>query len=299
VVNALATKPGINGANTLSIPKEWDSVWFRKFIANSLKGADVRNAVGANGISVTGTIASPYATIGFGAPVTLPAPVTISSSPGQISLTVNGASGLTAIVINATGTSNPVQGLLISNDGVHDVDMAISTSSAGDSYYRAVNLGGVNWSFGNRRSDNAFVISAAVGLTNPKFTIATTGAITIPVPSAGTSLTVNAIAGQNSIIATDGTVICAFGTVAGTEFYNAVTSNHAQTFYTNNVKRLTIAAAGGATFTGTLAYAATTSTGANTATLGANKPGSAVALTPNTWETVVIGGTTFFRPLWI
>jgi hypothetical protein len=59
----LQTKPGINGANVLSIPKDWDDTWFRKFINNSLKGADVRNAVGLNGITVTGNIASPYATI--------------------------------------------------------------------------------------------------------------------------------------------------------------------------------------------------------------------------------------------
>lgn len=64
----LKTKPGINGANTLSIPTTWDATWFRRFIANSLKGADVRNAVGVNGIVVSGTIASPYATIGISTP---------------------------------------------------------------------------------------------------------------------------------------------------------------------------------------------------------------------------------------
>jgi hypothetical protein len=63
MVIALASKPGITGANTLSIPKDWDQVWFRHFINNQLKGADVRNAVGSNGVTVTGTIASPYGTI--------------------------------------------------------------------------------------------------------------------------------------------------------------------------------------------------------------------------------------------
>jgi hypothetical protein len=103
----LATKPGINGANTLSIPKDWDATWFRKFIANSLKGADVRNAVGVNGISVTGTIASPYATIGFAAPITLPGPVTISASASGFgpTLLVNGptAGGSGLEVTGATG----------------------------------------------------------------------------------------------------------------------------------------------------------------------------------------------------
>jgi hypothetical protein len=68
MVTALPTKPGINGANILSIPVEWDATWFRKLINNSLKGADVRNAIGANGIKVTGNIASPYATIGLATP---------------------------------------------------------------------------------------------------------------------------------------------------------------------------------------------------------------------------------------
>jgi hypothetical protein len=60
---ALKTKPGINGANVLSIPNEWDATWFRKFINNSLKGADVRNAIAGTGITITGNISSPYATI--------------------------------------------------------------------------------------------------------------------------------------------------------------------------------------------------------------------------------------------
>jgi hypothetical protein len=60
---ALKTKPGINGANVLSIPNEWDAAWFRKFINNSLKGADVRNAIAGPGITITGNISSPYATI--------------------------------------------------------------------------------------------------------------------------------------------------------------------------------------------------------------------------------------------
>jgi hypothetical protein len=62
---ALASKPGLTGATALSIPKDWSATWFRNFINNLLKGADVRNAQGANGVVVSGTIASPYATISF------------------------------------------------------------------------------------------------------------------------------------------------------------------------------------------------------------------------------------------
>lgn len=171
----LQTKPGINGANTLSIPKDWDSTWFRKFIANSLKGADVRNAVGSGGIVVSGNISSPYATIGFGAPVTLPGPVTITAPvTASPTLTLNGASNQSVLVINATGTSNPVQGIVINNDGAHDVDMAVSSTTAGDAYYRAVALGVTNWSWGVRRSDGAFVISEGVGLGAPVLTLAHT-----------------------------------------------------------------------------------------------------------------------------
>jgi hypothetical protein len=60
---ALASKPGISGATVLHIPKDWDATWFRNFINNLLKGADVRNAIGANGITVSGNISSPFATI--------------------------------------------------------------------------------------------------------------------------------------------------------------------------------------------------------------------------------------------
>lgn len=63
---ALVSKPGLTSTTTLSIPKSWDPAWFRGFINNQLKGGDVRNAVGANGISVTGNIASPYGAIALG-----------------------------------------------------------------------------------------------------------------------------------------------------------------------------------------------------------------------------------------
>lgn len=42
----------------------------------------------------------------------------------------------------------------------------------------------------------------------------------------------------------------------------------------------------------------TTSTGANVPTIGTNKPGSAVSLTPATWLTLIVNGTTYYTPLW-
>lgn len=41
------------------------------------------------------------------------------------------------------------------------------------------------------------------------------------------------------------------------------------------------------------------STGANTPILGTNKPGSAVTLSPQKWETVIRGGVAYIHPLWI
>ena len=71
----LKSLPGLDGAKVLSIPGSWSITWFRDFINNILKGADVRNAISGPGITVSGNIASPFATIslksqasGFGTP---------------------------------------------------------------------------------------------------------------------------------------------------------------------------------------------------------------------------------------
>jgi hypothetical protein len=70
---ALKSKPGLSSTTTLNIPATWNATWFRNLISNQLKGADVRNADGANGISISGTIASPYATISIGSgPIVIP-----------------------------------------------------------------------------------------------------------------------------------------------------------------------------------------------------------------------------------
>lgn len=103
----LASKPGMTSSSiATSIPKDWDPKWFKSVIGNLMQGGDVRNAVGQNGILVSGNIASPYATIGFKAPVTLPAPVTINSATGQTSLIVNGAAGQFAEIVNCSSTGN-------------------------------------------------------------------------------------------------------------------------------------------------------------------------------------------------
>jgi hypothetical protein len=93
----LPSKPGITGASVLSVPDQWSPSWFRGFVSNLLKGADVRNAQGINGISVSGTIASPYATISFNpttTTVTAPAAGGAGALPatpaGYVTILVNG-----------------------------------------------------------------------------------------------------------------------------------------------------------------------------------------------------------------
>lgn len=58
-------KPGLTAGAVKHVTKEWDQHWFRRFVANFLAGADVRNAIGVNGVKITGNITSPYATIGL------------------------------------------------------------------------------------------------------------------------------------------------------------------------------------------------------------------------------------------
>jgi hypothetical protein len=59
----LVSKPGITNAAVLSIPTQWNAQWFQNFISSYLKGADVRNAIAGTGITITGNLTSPYATI--------------------------------------------------------------------------------------------------------------------------------------------------------------------------------------------------------------------------------------------
>jgi len=103
----LKSKPGLSSTTTLNIPKDWDPTWFRNFISNQLKGADVRNAVGTNGIAVSGTIASPYATISLaGGPATITGPLTINGNSSTPALIINAPSGQSGyILLEANGTA--------------------------------------------------------------------------------------------------------------------------------------------------------------------------------------------------
>ena len=92
-MSALTSKPGLTSASiTPSIPKDWNkdgAKFMKNLIGNQLQGADVRNAVGTGGITVSGNLTAPYATIGFKAPIILPGPVSIVNNGAATS---NGAS---------------------------------------------------------------------------------------------------------------------------------------------------------------------------------------------------------------
>lgn len=101
----LVSKPGITGASTLSIPKDWSPVWFRNLITTQLKGGDVRNAIGANGIKITGNISSPYATIGLSTPAGAAQSGSIYQGSGAPS-NANGNNGDFYFRTDTPGTAN-------------------------------------------------------------------------------------------------------------------------------------------------------------------------------------------------
>ncbi len=130
----LKSKPGLSSTTALSIPDEWSASWFRGFINNMLKGADVRNAVGAGGITVSGNISSPYATITYSGSGALTAPVVINSTAGQVSLTVNTAPGQNGLVVNNSSGS---QALTVAANGA-----VTTTYSAGGIAFKINVTGG-------------------------------------------------------------------------------------------------------------------------------------------------------------
>lgn len=124
---ALIAKPGISGASLLlSIPKEWSAKWFGGLVSNLLQGADARNALGKNGIVVSGNITSPYATISIGGAA---GGVVFPDTPSGANLTVGTTTAVSFYnqanlpsappggLIFVSGYVSPVRGRLIIGDG--------------------------------------------------------------------------------------------------------------------------------------------------------------------------------------
>lgn len=134
MANPIQSKPGITGASVLAIPKDWDQSWFKHLVHNQLKGADIRNAVGTGGIKVSGTLASPYATIGFAPPITLPGQVTITAPSTAIpALVVNGFNNANvgAIVVNGSAPGGNLIQLFNTSNGTGLKGWAIRVGSTG------------------------------------------------------------------------------------------------------------------------------------------------------------------------
>ena len=149
------------------------------------------------------------------------------------------------------------------------------------------------------------------------------GNVTIAAPSSGVAITVTAAAGGSAFEFADGggiavgdfnstaagggywtfsrsgAVKCYFGDaselVGGVIDSYAIRSGGAFSVATGGATpRLIIASGGAISLAGQ-----TLSTGTSVPTIGTNKPGSAVSLTPQTWLNIVINGTTYYLPLWI
>jgi len=317
----LKTKPGINGANVLSIPQTWDPTWFRHFIHNSLKGADVRNAVGTGGITVTGNISSPYATInGSGVissssivgtaneitvsvtagvatirlspNVVIPAPasgntLTVTGSPSGAAGDFVGSAGNYAVDISGSGASGQSYGLFIAA-GTTSVDAAI----------RIVNEAATANYFEIFGDGHGFLTPPSGGLSwsiAGNFTIATPAASTtaLNVMGAGTAgfsaavFQAGAIAGARGVTILAGTSSSDFNLVCAN---TANTGNNLLTL--DGVGNLTINAASGTLIT--VLTALTNGSGALVGTLS-NSPATG---NPTKWIPIVDNGVTRHIPAW-
>jgi hypothetical protein len=262
VTNVIKSKPGLTSASNLAIPQDWDQRWFKNFISQQLQGADVRNAVGASGILVTGNITSPYATIGFGAPVSLPGPVTISG--GSPSLTVTGSTVLASTTISAltvTGATTLTPTVHINGpDNLEFLDLNATPGftsgiymgfSSASSLKGAIGMGPI---LGGGVGVNDLALYTTVGgvIVN-----APTG-MTIETPTSGNSLTVNCAAFEGVLFNGGGTCLVqitdttqpVFRMYDGTETVDLTMSSHqgvlrtlgahALLLLTNNTTRITI-----------------------------------------------------------
>ncbi len=249
----LKSKPGLSSTTTLNIPTDWDPTWFRNFISNQLKGADVRNAVGSNGISVTGNISSPYATITFGGtanPINGPVIITGSgASPATAPLQINvtSAGGFGTVYSDGTNTQSYLgfgeasHQFQIGTVGAFELDFVTSNairmliSSGGNITLNAPTTGNTLVVNGNTNSSPE-VINAGVGQYGLQINGGSFAGITL-VSSTGTEGTNDLYLFQNT-----GVGASYFGT------RSATTLN----IQTNSATRLSISGTGAVSLSGNL-----------------------------------------------
>jgi Chaperone of endosialidase len=176
-MGTLISKPGISRVAVSSgVPKEWSQSWFRDFSSDYLKGADVRNAVGSNGITVTGNLTTPYASIGLSAPVIL------SGSPALTLIATAPDTGAT-LVLQGSTTIPSAAGIAFNNNGAA-ANAFIGLAAVAGNYVADAVVGDLVVST-NR---NAVRIATNDGVSTA-FEVTGNGNVAVGAPS--TSLTVN------------------------------------------------------------------------------------------------------------
>ena len=198
-------------------------------------GGVQRLAVTANGIySSLGALA----TVGYGF---LGDPNTGLYSPGadQVSVVTAGAARIAVTAAGNVTVAAPSSGVALTVNGE---TQSVNTNTA----FMVANA--ASTFFGSRTNCPVEIRSN----DTQRVLIAADGNVTINAPGSGTTQTVTAITGNQATQWTDGTVQVAVrcdGTPAG--FFGTV-SNHPLVIGTNATTRITVAAAGDATFTGSI-----------------------------------------------
>ena len=182
--------------------------------------------------------------------------LTLASFAGAVGLNVNAAYGAGAAisvalgtgtgfdqaVFNATGNSNGKMNSWITNSGAGSVDQRNICGTVGTQWFVTPTLAKIG-----TYSAHAFSLQAN-GLTS--LTIGTTGGVTIPAPTSGTTMQVTALAGQNAASFLAGPVKLASFTVAALPAAATVGAN-ARAFVTDGLAPTFMAtvAGGGAVLT--------------------------------------------------
>ncbi len=238
-MSALVSQPGLSAAKVLSIPKDWNAAWFRGLVQNMLTGADVRNAIGANGISVTGNIASPYATITLGpGPIFLTDP---NASTNTLTVSAPGADG-----VGAAGGGRAL--MLLGAPNSYTMELAGSVTS-GRSYGLFIHAGTTS-------ADTSFIVQNESRLTN-FFVIRGDGLLNMFGPGTGIS-SAYSVGSRSTLVLNGGSngSLIDFqenGTTGGYVYVNGAAGMQINAslgplnFYATNTLAMTIAQAGGVT----------------------------------------------------
>jgi hypothetical protein len=276
------------------------------------------NAAGVFDIADFNAGASRF-TIGTTGSITVPA----SATAGTQMLTVSGtASAYSIVAVGSSGSGTSFGLLVLAGTTSADAAFTVLNQAASLNFLTVNGVGATTISSGSA-SAVALTVNGSAASTNvlvvnigtaavTEAAILVTGAPTTGSVVTETIITSNTTSSTAIVDVSDGTnfgfmelqtsnVTPALetGGVTGSAVNMGSSSNIPLQICTNDTVRILIAGTGAVTIKGpTLSYQATVSTGTSVPTIGTNKPGSATTLTPVTWETVVINGTTFFRPLW-